>query len=275
ACTPCRVRQENYATLVTGISPQNFPAVARAEVVCIAFAARYEILKATRKSTVSASHALQQMNRPAVPTPVPTPTRMRPSVQREGVFYGAKKRKGEKRNRLTLGQKREILQLLDQKVSRTEIMRRFNCGRSTVGDIRKDKATLQENAASTSWSETSKSRKGGDFPKVDSLVMTMIEDARKDGTFADDANPSDDELELVGTENVESEGGRRLAPPPPFSELSSFFGPLEKYAESCGISGAAYHLRKAKMDFIQAMSSKPAVQADIRTMFFGVMIGTA
>ncbi|CAN0210444.1 unnamed protein product, partial [Pylaiella littoralis] len=57
-----------------------------------------------------------------------------------------KKRKGEERNRLTLGQKREILQLLDQKVSRTEIMRRFNCGRSTVGDIRKDRATLQENA---------------------------------------------------------------------------------------------------------------------------------
>ena len=56
-------------------------------------------------------------------------------------------------------------------------------------------------------------------------------------------------------------------PPPPFSEPSSLFGPLEKYAESCGISGAAYHLRKAKMDFIHARSSKPAVQADIRAMF--------
>ena len=51
------------------------------------------------------------------------------------------------------------------------------------------------------------------------------------------------------------------------TELSSLFGPLEKYAESCGISGAAYHLRKAKMDFIHARSSKPAVQADIRAMF--------
>ena len=101
-----------------------------------------------------------------------------------------KKRKGETRKRLTSGQKREILQLLDQKVSRVEVARRFNC-----------------------------------------------------------------------------EGGRRLAPPPPFSELSSLFGPLEKYAESCGISGAAYHLRKAKMDFIHARSSKPAVQADIRAIF--------
>ena len=77
-----------------------------------------------------------------------------------------KKRKGETRKRLTLGQKREILQLLDQKVSRVEVARRFNCGVSTVGDIEKDRATLQEDSASTSWSETSKSRKGGDFPKV-------------------------------------------------------------------------------------------------------------
>ena len=72
-----------------------------------------------------------------------------------------KKRKGETRKRLTLGQKREILQLLDQKVSRVEVARRFNCGVSTVGDIKKDRATLQEDSASTSWSETSKSRKGG------------------------------------------------------------------------------------------------------------------
>ena len=73
---------------------------------------------------------------------------------------------------------------------------------------------------------------------------------------------------LHGEAGCESEGGRRLAPPPPFSELSSLFGPLERYAESCGISGAAYHLRKAKMDFIHARSSKPAVQADIRAVFF-------
>ena len=40
-----------------------------------------------------------------------------------------------------------------------------------------------------------------------------------------------------------------------------------QHAGCCGISGAAYHLRKAKMDFIHARSSKPAVQADIRAMF--------
>ena len=77
-----------------------------------------------------------------------------------------KKRKGETRKRLTLGQKREILQFLDQKLSRVEVARRFNCGVSTVGDIKKDSATLQEDFASTSWSKTSKTRKGRDFPKV-------------------------------------------------------------------------------------------------------------
>ena len=104
---------------------------------------------------------------------------------------------------------------------------------------------------------------------VEALTKDAIDvlNERINGTFADDANPSDNELELAGTENVESEGGRRLAPPPSFSELSSLFGPLEKYAESCGISGAAYYLRKAKMDFIHARSSKPAVQANIRAMF--------
>lgn len=100
-----------------------------------------------------------------------------------------------------------------------------------------------------------------------SKEATDVLNERVNGTFTDDANPSDNELELDGTEKVEGEGGRRLAPPPPFSELSSFFGPLEKYAESCGISGAGYYLRKAKMSFIAARSSKPAVQADIRAMF--------
>ena len=53
-----------------------------------------------------------------------------------------KKRKGETRKRLTLGQKREILQLLDQKVSRVEVARRFNCGVSTVGVVLQEMMSL-------------------------------------------------------------------------------------------------------------------------------------
>ena len=71
AYTPCHVRQENYANLVTALPPQNSPAAAHAEVACTAFAV---ILMTTRKSTASANHALQQRSLPAVPMT----TRMRP-----------------------------------------------------------------------------------------------------------------------------------------------------------------------------------------------------
>ena len=92
---------------------------------------------------------------------------------------------------------------------------------------------------------------------------------RMNGTATEEANPSDNELELDDTEEVESAGGRAFAPLPPFSELSSLFGPLEEHAESCGISEAVYHLCKAKMSFIAARASKPAVQTDIRAIFSG------
>ena len=89
AYTPCHVRQENYANLVTVLPPQNSLAAAHAEVACTAFAV---ILMTTRKSTASANHALQQRSLPAVPMT----TRMRPSVKREGVFYDKAHRKNEK-----------------------------------------------------------------------------------------------------------------------------------------------------------------------------------
>ena len=89
AYTPCHLRQENYANLVTALPPQNSPAAAHAEVACTAFAV---ILMTTRKSTASANHVLQQRSLPAVPMT----TRMRPSVEREGVFYNKAHRKNEK-----------------------------------------------------------------------------------------------------------------------------------------------------------------------------------
>ena len=89
AYTPCHVRQENYANLVSALPPQNSPAAAHMEVACTAFAV---ILMTTRKSTASANHALQQRSLPAVPMT----TRMWPSVKREGVFYNKAHRKNEK-----------------------------------------------------------------------------------------------------------------------------------------------------------------------------------
>ena len=65
---------------------------------------------------------------------------------------------------------------------------------------------------------------------------------RVNGTATEEANPSDNELELDDTEKVESAGGRAFAPLPLFSELSSLFGPLEEHAESCDISEAVYRI---------------------------------
>ena len=50
AYTPCHLRQENYANLVTALPPQNSPAAAHAEIACTAFAV---ILMTMRKSTAS------------------------------------------------------------------------------------------------------------------------------------------------------------------------------------------------------------------------------
>ena len=52
--------------------------------------------------------------------------------------------------------------------------------------------------------------------------------------------------------------------PPPYSDLSEFFGPLEDVAQSTGNSEAGYCLRKAKMSFLAAHAAKPTRQADIR-----------
>ena len=131
-------------------------------------------------------------------------------------------------------------------MARGEIARRFKCGISTVGNIKKDGATLEKDSSSSSWFATS-----------------------KNGTATEDANPSDDEPVLDDIEKVESAGGRAFALPPRFSELSSLFGPLEDHAESCGISEAVYQLRQAKMSFIAARASKPTAQTDIRAMFSG------
>ena len=66
-------------------------------------------------------------------------------------------------------------------------------------------------------------------------------------------NPSDDELD--DGETVESAGegvvAGGLMPPPSYTELSSFFGPLKHFAQSCGNDEAENLLRRAKMLFIR------------------------
>ncbi|CAM9443427.1 unnamed protein product, partial [Sphacelaria rigidula] len=52
--------------------------------------------------------------------------------------------------------------------------------------------------------------------------------------------------------------------PPSYAELSLHFGPLEKYAESCGIEEVGLFLRKAKLGFLATEAATPGRQSDIR-----------
>ena len=79
-------------------------------------------------------------------------------------------------------------------------------------------------------------------------------------------NPSDDALD--DGETVESTGEGVVAggsmPPPSYTELSSFFGPLEHFAQSCGNDEAGNLLRRARMPFIRNFACKPRRQVDMR-----------
>ena len=70
-------------------------------------------------------------------------------------------------------------------------------------------------------------------------------------------------LELKSTGEVESVGGGRLMAPPPYSDLSGVFGPLEPFAQSAETTEAGHFLCKAKMSFLSADAAKPARQADM------------
>ena len=66
AYTPCHVRQENYANLVTALPPQHSPAAAHAEVACTAFAvilmtrSSKPVVQADIRAMFSDSYLVQQ-----------------------------------------------------------------------------------------------------------------------------------------------------------------------------------------------------------------------
>ena len=138
------------------------------------------------------------------------------------------------RKRLSFEEKLEIIKLLDSKVARPEVARRFGCGITAIASVKR--------AADAK----------------DALTERMA------GIVAEEIDPSDDEKELNESGDAESGGGRKVEAPPPYSDLSSCFGPLEQKAESAGNNEAAHFLRKAKMAFLAAHAAKPTRQADIR-----------
>ena len=76
---------------------------------------------------------------------------------------------------------------------------------------------------------------------------------------------ADSDEEPDNAKDSESAGGRGKKAPPSFAELAEVFGPLEQYAESCGIGEAGHYLRNAKVVFFAAHSAGPARQMDIIT----------
>lgn len=78
------------------------------------------------------------------------------------------------RKRLDLGQKLEILDLLDSKVTYAEIKRRYSCGDTQIGTVRSDKEALRAAAASNSRSASSKTARGGDYPEVCVCVWIFL-----------------------------------------------------------------------------------------------------
>ena len=107
---------------------------------------------------------------------------------------GASKKKASSasasRKRLTLAQKLEVLKLLDQKVSYAEIARRFGNGTTAIGTIKQERSKLEGDAASSARSASSKSSRGGDFPKVRPLLWFKIEqEERTNSSFAETCPP--------------------------------------------------------------------------------------
>ena len=153
------------------------------------------------------------------------------------------------RKRLSFEEKLEIIKLLDSKVARPEVARRFGCGITAIASVKREKAALedQEDIAEALAADAK-----------DALTERMA------GIVAEEIDPSDDEKELNKSGDAESGGGRKVEAPPPYSDLSSCLGPLEQKAESAGNSEAAHFLRKAKMAFLAAHAAKPTRQADIR-----------
>lgn len=97
---------------------------------------------------------------------------------------------------------------------------------------------------------------------VEALRLDAVDEMAEhlNGTYEEDVGGPDDE---EGGSDGESTGGGGIEPPP-YSQLSQYFGPLERAAGESGNREAAFLLQKAKMAMIEAHASKPVRQSDMR-----------
>ena len=93
-------------------------------------------------------------------------------------------------------------------------------------------------------------------------VMAALKGLPVEGWESSDSEEEEDDEE---DEDGNIGGGR--AEPPPYMELSKHLGPLENYAAGCGLDEASYLLKRARMLMIEAHTSKPSRQTDIRVYF--------
>lgn len=110
------------------------------------------------------------------------------------------------------------------------------------------------------------------FEEQEGIAEVLLQDKhdvlmeRVTNGYVEETSPSDHELELEDIGGVQSAGSEGSMAPPPYSELASFFGPLEMYAESCGMTEAGWFLSRARMLFIAAHAAESTRQVHIRGM---------
>ena len=96
------------------------------------------------------------------------------------------------------------------------------------------------------------------------VVEAMKSDDAEDLTQALPGIHMEEEESLDGEEDGSTSMGGGGSEPPPYADLSQHFGTLENYASGCGLTGASYFVKKARMVRIEAHASKPARQANFR-----------
>ena len=122
------------------------------------------------------------------------------------------------------------------KVSHDEIARRFNCGESSVSKTATARKSIEEESRE---------------PRNASSKATRT------GLFSVKDNPFDDEdLSDIddGDESAQHER-KDIVPPPAYAELSDFFGPSEKFAQSCGNAEVGHVLRKTRISILAVYAS--------------------
>lgn len=94
-----------------------------------------------------------------------------------------KKGKGASRTRLSVDQKIDILQRLDDGSTHSSLADRYNCGERTISRVQEERKELKERAASATTKGGAKSNRKGEFPKVrvrHSLALCFFRFSRVD-----------------------------------------------------------------------------------------------